>query len=73
MTNVLTVILYLKITQFHSVTKVDSNSNSANAKSALPEHEPLTLKVVDNDDVWLVGWSTGFQIYMPSTFSKTYD
>ena len=48
---IMTVILNLKVTQFHSVTKVDSNSNSANAKSAFSEHEPLTLKVVDNDDV----------------------
>ena len=56
MTNISTVILFLEITQFHSVTKVDSNSNSANAKSAFLEHEPLTLKV---EKMMMFDWLAG--------------
>ena len=56
MTNIRTVILYLNITQFQSVTKVDSNSNLANAKSALSEQEPLTLKV---EKMMMFDWLAG--------------
>ena len=44
--HILTVITIITVlTQFHSVTRVESNSNLAKAKSAFSGHDATTLKV----------------------------
>ena len=49
--HILTVITIITVlTQFHSVTRVESNSNLAKAKSAFSGHDTTTLKVNDAGD-----------------------
>ena len=49
--HILTIITIITVlTQFHSVTRVVSNSNLAKAKSAFSGHDTTTLKVNDAGD-----------------------
>ena len=42
-------IMISALTQFHSVTRVESNSNLAKAKSAFSAHDTRTLKKHENE------------------------